>query len=122
MAGRMSPGRMAEPDCMFSVAAISPWTSAEGFGAAAVLGIMRALPALKPSAEGFSAGSARMIPSTAAAPKPSAEVHGLIAATENMQSGSAIRPGDILPAMNGTTIQIGNTDAEGRLTLADGLC
>jgi leucyl aminopeptidase len=69
-------------------------------GAAAVLGIMRALPALKPAVE----------------------VHGLIAATENMPSGSAIRPGDILRAMNGTTIEIGNTDAEGRLTLADGLC
>jgi leucyl aminopeptidase len=69
-------------------------------GAAAVLGIMRALPALKPVAE----------------------VHGLIAATENMPSGSAVRPGDVLRAMNGTTIEIGNTDAEGRLTLADGLC
>jgi leucyl aminopeptidase len=69
-------------------------------GAAAVLGIMRALPALKPAVE----------------------VHGLIAATENMPSGSAIRPGDILRAMNGTTIEIGNTDAEGRLTLADAIC
>ncbi len=53
---------------------------------------------------------------------PPVEVHGLIAATENMPSGSAIRPGDVLRAMNGTTIEIGNTDAEGRLTLADGLC
>jgi leucyl aminopeptidase len=69
-------------------------------GAAAVLGIMQALPRL----------GAR------------AEVHGLIAATENMPSGSAIRPGDVLRAMNGTTIEIGNTDAEGRLTLADALC
>jgi leucyl aminopeptidase len=69
-------------------------------GAAAVLGIMRALPALKPPVE----------------------VHGLIAATENMPSGSAIRPGDVLRAMNGTTIEVGNTDAEGRLTLADALC
>ncbi|MBM3220001.1 MAG: leucyl aminopeptidase [Candidatus Rokubacteria bacterium] len=69
-------------------------------GAAAVLGIMKALPKL----------GARV------------EVHGLIAATENMPSGSAIRPGDILRAMNGTTIEIGNTDAEGRLTLADALC
>jgi leucyl aminopeptidase len=69
-------------------------------GAAAVLAIMRALPALKPPAE----------------------VHGLIAATENMPSGSAIRPGDVLRAMNGTTIEIGNTDAEGRLTLADAIC
>ena len=51
--------------------------------------------------------------------KPAVEVHGLIAATENMPSGAAIRPGDVLRAMNGTTIEIGNTDAEGRLTLAD---
>src|SRR5439155_707022 len=58
-------------------------------GAAAVLGIMRALPTLKPAIE----------------------VHGLIAATENMPSGSAIRPGDVLRAMNGTTIEIGNTGA-----------
>ncbi|MEK7714033.1 MAG: aminopeptidase, partial [candidate division NC10 bacterium] len=50
------------------------------------------------------------------------EVHGLIAATENMPSGTATRPGDVLRAMNGTTIEIGNTDAEGRLTLADALC
>ena len=68
-------------------------------GAAAVLGVMRALPDLKPPVE----------------------VHGLVAATENMPSGSAIRPGDVLKAMNGTTIEIGNTDAEGRLTLADAI-
>lgn len=68
-------------------------------GAAAVLGVMRALPKLKPRVE----------------------VHALIAATENMPSGSAFRPGDVLRAMNGMTIEIGNTDAEGRLTLADAL-
>jgi leucyl aminopeptidase len=50
------------------------------------------------------------------------EVHGIIAATENMPSGSAIRPGDVLRAMNGTTVEIGNTDAEGRLTLGDAIC
>jgi leucyl aminopeptidase len=49
------------------------------------------------------------------------EVHGLIAATENMPSGTAQRPGDIVRAMNGLTIEIGNTDAEGRLTLADAM-
>jgi leucyl aminopeptidase len=68
-------------------------------GAAAVLGIFHALPRLK-------------LP---------IEVHGLIAATENMPSGTAQRPGDIVRAMNGLTIEIGNTDAEGRLTLADAL-
>jgi len=68
-------------------------------GAAAVLGLFQALPKL-------------------ALP---VEVHGLIAATENMPSGTAQRPGDVVRAMNGLTIEIGNTDAEGRLTLADAL-
>jgi leucyl aminopeptidase len=68
-------------------------------GAAGVLGLFEALPRLK-------------LP---------VEVHGLIAATENMPSGTAQRPGDIVRAMNGLTIEIGNTDAEGRLTLADAL-
>jgi leucyl aminopeptidase len=68
-------------------------------GAAAVLGIFQALPRLR-------------LP---------VEVHGLIAATENMPSGTAQRPGDIVRAMNGLTVEIGNTDAEGRLTLADAL-
>jgi leucyl aminopeptidase len=49
------------------------------------------------------------------------EVHGIIAATENMVNGRATRPGDIVTASNGKTIEILNTDAEGRLTLADAL-
>jgi leucyl aminopeptidase len=53
--------------------------------------------------------------------KPDAEVHFIVAATENMISGKAIHPGDILTASNGKTIEINNTDAEGRLTLADAL-
>jgi len=68
-------------------------------GAATVLGVFQALPRLR-------------LP---------VEVHGLIAATENMPSGTAQRPGDVVRAMNGLTIEIGNTDAEGRLTLADAL-
>ena len=46
-------------------------------------------------------------------------VIGLVGATENMISGGAIRPGDIVTALDGTTIEINNTDAEGRLVLAD---
>lgn len=46
-------------------------------------------------------------------------VIGLVGATENMPSGTATRPGDIVTALNGTTIEILNTDAEGRLVLAD---
>ncbi|NJN75622.1 MAG: leucyl aminopeptidase [Synechococcaceae cyanobacterium RL_1_2] len=49
------------------------------------------------------------------------EVHFISAVTENMISGKAMRPGDILTASNGLTIEINNTDAEGRLTLADAL-
>ena len=53
--------------------------------------------------------------------KPDNEVHFICAATENMISGSALHPGDIINASNGKTIEINNTDAEGRLTLADAL-
>lgn len=68
-------------------------------GAAAVLGVFSVLARLKPKVE----------------------IHGIIAATENMPSGKAIRPGDVVRAANGKTIEILNTDAEGRLTLADAL-
>lgn len=69
-------------------------------GAASVLGIMQSISKLKPDVE----------------------VHGIIAACENMPGCSAYKPGDILTAMNGKTIEVDNTDAEGRLTLADALC
>lgn len=69
-------------------------------GAACVLGIMSVIDQLKPDVE----------------------VHALIAACENMPSGKSYKPGDILTARNGKTIEVDNTDAEGRLTLADVLC
>lgn len=69
-------------------------------GAACVLGVMQAVAKLQPNVE----------------------VHGIIAACENMPSGSSYKPGDILTAKNGKTIEVDNTDAEGRLTLADALC
>jgi leucyl aminopeptidase len=68
-------------------------------GAAAVLGVLKVLPHLRPTVE----------------------VHALVAATDNMPSGSATKPGDVLRAMNGKTIEVNNTDAEGRLTLADAI-
>lgn len=46
-------------------------------------------------------------------------VLGVVGATENMISGAAVRPGDIVSALDGTTVEINNTDAEGRLVLAD---
>ena len=48
-------------------------------------------------------------------------VHGVVAAAENMISGEAFRPGDILTASNGVTIEVLSTDAEGRLVLSDAL-
>jgi leucyl aminopeptidase len=47
------------------------------------------------------------------------EVLAVVGATENMPSGHAMRPGDIVTASDGTTIEVNNTDAEGRLVLAD---
>jgi len=54
-----------------------------------------------------------------AAVKPGVEVHGLIGCAENMPDGAAYRPGDIFGSYDGKTVEIINTDAEGRLVLAD---
>ncbi|CAN1223865.1 Leucine aminopeptidase 1 [Linum grandiflorum] len=69
-------------------------------GSAAVLGAAKAIGQVKP---------------------PGVEVHFIVAACENMISGTGMRPGDVLTASNGKTIEVNNTDAEGRLTLADAL-
>jgi leucyl aminopeptidase len=69
-------------------------------GGAAMIGAMRAIALLKPKIK----------------------VLGIICATENMPSGKAQKPGDVQIAMSGKSIEIINTDAEGRLVLADGLC
>jgi aminopeptidase A. Metallo peptidase. MEROPS family M17 len=53
--------------------------------------------------------------------KPKINVVGLIAATENMPDGGAVKPGDVVTSMSGQTIEILNTDAEGRLILCDAL-
>jgi leucyl aminopeptidase len=53
--------------------------------------------------------------------KPNTNVTGIVPTTENMPGGKAYRPGDILRAANGKSIEILNTDAEGRLALADAL-
>jgi leucyl aminopeptidase len=68
-------------------------------GAAAVLSAMRALAQLE-------------VP---------VEVHAIAACTENMPSGKAYKLGDVLTSMNGKTVEINNTDAEGRLTLGDAI-
>jgi leucyl aminopeptidase len=68
-------------------------------GGAAMIGTMRAIALLKPKVK----------------------VIGIVCATENMPSGKAQKPGDVQIAMSGKSIEIINTDAEGRLVLADGL-
>ena len=82
-------------------------------------------PALDMDAmKGDMAGGATVIGAMAAIAqlKPHSNVIGVVCATENMPSGRATKPGDIVRAMNGKSIEIINTDAEGRLVLADGLC
>ncbi|XP_029446355.1 cytosol aminopeptidase [Rhinatrema bivittatum] len=59
---------------------------------------------------------------TAAALKLPINIIGLVPLCENMPSGKANKPGDVVKAKNGKTIQVDNTDAEGRLLLADALC
>jgi leucyl aminopeptidase len=68
-------------------------------------------------------GAAAVIGAFEAIAKMKLQIHlvGLIAACENMPSGTATRPADVVVARNGKTIEIVNTDAEGRLTLADAL-
>ncbi len=56
-----------------------------------------------------------------AAVKPKVEVHAIAACAENMPDGNAYRPGDIFGSLDGKTVEIVNTDAEGRLVLADAL-
>jgi leucyl aminopeptidase len=73
--------------------------------------------------KGDMAGSAAVLSAVGAAARLKLPVHlvGLMPVTENMPSGTALKPGDILKALNGKNIEIINTDAEGRLILADAL-
>jgi leucyl aminopeptidase len=69
------------------------------------------------------AGSATVLATLKTLPElaPRTEVVGLMGMAENMPGSAALRPGDILKIMNGTTVEVRNTDAEGRLVLADAL-
>jgi leucyl aminopeptidase len=69
-------------------------------GAAAVLGAFKAISNLKPSSH----------------------IVGLVPCAENMPGGRALKPGDIIKCMSGKTVEVLNTDAEGRLILADAIC
>jgi len=68
-------------------------------GSAVVLGVMKAITFMQPSVK----------------------VHALISATENMTGGDAYKPDDVITALNGKTIEVVNTDAEGRIVLSDAL-
>src|SRR5690606_36636176 len=68
-------------------------------GAAAVLGAMETIGRLKPKCN----------------------ILAVIPSTENMPSGKALKPGDVITSLSGKTIEVKNTDAEGRLILADGI-
>jgi len=59
--------------------------------------------------------------SVMAALAPPVKVIAIVPATENMPGGAAVKPGDVLKIRNGKTVEVLNTDAEGRLVLADGL-
>src|SRR5438270_4601252 len=74
---------------------------------------------MKTDMGGTAAGLATMSVLPALAPK--VKVIGILPTTENMPSGHAIKPGDVLKIRNGKTVEVLNTDAEGRLVLADGL-
>ena len=81
-------------------------------------------PALDMDAmKGDMAGGATVIATISAIARLGLKMNalGIVVATENMPSGKATKPGDVVRAMNGKTIEIINTDAEGRLVLADGL-
>jgi len=82
-------------------------------------------PALNMDKMRYDMGGAANVVSTTyalAALEAKVNVIALAPLCENMPSGSANKPGDVVVAMNGKSIQIDNTDAEGRLILADGLC
>jgi leucyl aminopeptidase len=73
--------------------------------------------------KGDMAGAAAVLAAMSVLPvvAPPVQVTGYLCLAENMINGKAIRPGDVLKIRNGTTIEVLNTDAEGRLVLADGL-
>jgi len=73
--------------------------------------------------KGDMAGAAAVIAAMSAIAqlKPSVNVTAVVAAVENMPGGNAYKPGDVVKAMNGKTIEVITTDAEGRITLADAL-
>ncbi len=74
---------------------------------------------MKTDMAGAAAVAATLI--TIATLKPSINVVGIVPLVENMPSGSAYRPGDIIKTYHGKTVEVGNTDAEGRLILCDAL-
>jgi leucyl aminopeptidase len=76
------------------------WMKTDMAGAAAVLGTMQAISKLKPKG---------------------VAITGIVCTAENMPGGNALHPGDVLTMRGGKTVEVGNTDAEGRLVMSDGI-
>ena len=121
-AGSTEPPRLIElvydpPDARATVALVGKGITFDSGGLS--IKTAEGMETMKTDMSGAAAVLAAM--STLPTMAPGVKVIGIIPATENMPGGSATKPGDVLRIRNGTTVEVLNTDAEGRLVLADGL-
>ncbi|MDQ3979039.1 MAG: leucyl aminopeptidase [Actinomycetota bacterium] len=121
-AGSEQPPRLIElvydpPDARATVALVGKGITFDSGGLS--IKTAEGMETMKTDMSGAAAVLAAM--STLPAVEPGVKVIAIIPATENMPGGSATKPGDVLRIRNGKTVEVLNTDAEGRLVLADGL-
>ena len=121
-AGSVQPPRLIElvydpPDARATVALVGKGITFDSGGLS--IKTAEGMETMKTDMSGGAAVLAAM--STLPAVEPGVKVIAIIPATENMPGGSATKPGDVLRIRNGKTVEVLNTDAEGRLVLADGL-
>jgi leucyl aminopeptidase len=121
-AGSTQPPRLIElvydpPDARATVALVGKGITFDSGGLS--IKTAEGMETMKTDMSGAAAVLAAM--STLPAFAPGLKVIGIVPATENMPGGSATKPGDVLHIRNGKTVEVLNTDAEGRLVLADGL-
>ncbi|MGH9277359.1 MAG: leucyl aminopeptidase family protein, partial [Acidimicrobiales bacterium] len=121
-AGSDQPPRLIElvydpPDARATVALVGKGITFDSGGLS--IKTAEGMETMKTDMSGAAAVLAAM--STLSTTAPSVRVIGIIPATENMPGGNATKPGDVLRIRNGKTVEVLNTDAEGRLVLADGL-
>jgi len=112
-AGKKSGGKNARPRLVFVGKGITFDTGGISIKPAQGMGEMKH--------DMSGAGNMVGLMAAVAAVRPNAEVHAIMALAENMPDGDAYRPGDVWPSYDGRTVEIINTDAEGRLVLADAL-